>query len=282
MVRILCMGDWGDNTDDSVRKFLFEENFSEYYLLGDNFYPSGVSSVEDEQWEKKFKYLFPSKQKKYACLGNHDYLGNIFSQIEMTFQMNNHNWNMPYFYYDSIDKENSIHTLFIDTQIFSREITTMLLVSCDIPQKKQQTYYALVYHLQEKQLQWVEKTLRDSPCKWKIVCGHYPLVSNGPHIISKEFYKKVYPLLKKYKVDYYFSGHEHNCQIIKKEGIEFIVSGGIYSNNSYKINKIIQPTLFHTSLQGVFYFELKNKKMEIYFYNFLKKKSELCSIKIKI
>jgi 3',5'-cyclic AMP phosphodiesterase CpdA len=276
------MGDWGDNTDDSVRKFLFQENFNEYYLLGDNFYPSGISSLEDEQWEKKFKYLFPSKQKKYACLGNHDYLGNIFSQIEMTFQMNNHNWNMPYFYYDIIDKENSLHTLFIDTQIFSPEITTMLLVSCDIPQEKQQTYYALVYHLQEKQLEWLEKTLRDSPSKWKIICGHYPLVSNGPHIISKEFYKKVYPLLKKYKVDYYFSGHEHNCQIIKKEGIEFIISGGIYSNNSYKIDKIIEPTLFHSSLKGVFYFELKNKKMEIYFYNFLKKKSELCSIKIKI
>ena len=282
MVRILCMGDWGDNTDDSVRKFLFQENFNEYYLLGDNFYPSGISSLEDEQWEKKFKYLFPSKQKKYACLGNHDYLGNIFSQIEMTFQMNNHNWNMPYFYYDIIDKENSLHTLFIDTQIFSPEITTMLLVSCDIPQEKQQTYYALVYHLQEKQLEWLEKTLRDSPSKWKIICGHYPLVSNGPHIISKEFYKKVYPLLKKYKVDYYFSGHEHNCQIIKKEGIEFIISGGIYSNNSYKIDKIIEPTLFHSSLKGVFYFNLEKEKMEIYFYNFLKKKSELCSIKIKI
>lgn len=282
MVRILCLGDWGDSNNDNVRKFLFQENFDEYYLLGDNFYPNGVSSLKDEQWEKKFKYLFPSTKKKYACLGNHDYLGNVFSQIEMTFQMNNHNWNMPYFYYDIIDKENSIHTIFIDTQLFSPEITTMLLVACNIRPEKQQEYYALVYHLQEKQLLWLEETLKKSSSKWKIICGHYPLVSNGPHIISQEFYKKVFPILKKYKVDYYFSGHEHNSQIIKKNDIEFIISGGIYANNSYKIEKISEPTLFHSSLQGVFYFQVEKNKIEIYFYNFLKKKSELCSIKIKI
>ena len=68
MVRILCMGDWGDNTDDSVRKFIFQENFNGYYLLGDNFYPSGISSVEDEQWEKNLNIYFHQNKRNLHVL----------------------------------------------------------------------------------------------------------------------------------------------------------------------------------------------------------------------
>lgn len=282
MKEILCIGDWGDsNRDLNIQEYIQKNNVDEFYLLGDNFYPSGVESLTDNQWELKLKSLFPIHKKKYACLGNHDYLGNVFSQIEKTFQSNNYNWNLPYFYYDIIDKENSIHTFFIDTQLFAPEITTMLLLSCHIRTQRQQEYYGLVYHLQEKQLEWLEDKLKNSSSKWKIICGHYPIHSNGPHIISKELQERLKPLLKKYKVDFYYSGHEHNNQIIYQDNTYFIISGGIFSTNSYKIEKITEPTLFHSISQGFFSFQIYKNKIEIYYHNIKKKQKELCSIKIK-
>lgn len=282
MKEILCIGDWGDsNRDLNIQDYIQKNKTDEIYLLGDNFYPSGVESLEDNQWELKLKSLFPTKVKKYACLGNHDYLGNVFSQIEKTFQSNNYNWNLPYFFYDIIDKEYSVHTFFLDTQLFSPQMTTNLLISCDIDNEKQQKYFGLVYHLQKKQLEWFEEKLKNSSSKWKIVCGHYPIFSNGPHIISKELQEKIKPLLKKYKVDFYCGGHEHNNQIIFKENTFFIISGGIFSTNSYKIERISEPTIFSSESQGFFSFQIEKNKIEIFFHNIRKRKKELCSLKIK-
>ena len=282
MKEILCIGDWGDSHQDlNIKDYIHKINVDEFYLLGDNFYPNGVQSLTDEQWELKLKVLFPTNKKKYACLGNHDYLGNIFSQIEKSFQPNNFNWNLPYFYYDIIDKKNSVHTFFIDTQIFAPEITTMLLSACNISHKEQQEYFGLVFHLQEKQFEWLEEKLKYSSSKWKIICGHYPIYSNGPHIISKEFQDRMVPLFKKYKVDFYCSGHEHNNQIIYKDNTYFIISGGIFSTNSYKIEKISEPTIFHSISQGFFSFQIIKNKIEIYYHNIKKNRKELCSIKIK-
>lgn len=282
MKEIFCIGDWGDlNKDLNIQNYIQKSNVEEFYLLGDNFYPDGIKSLDDSQWELKLKSLFPTHKKKYVCLGNHDYLGNVFSQIEKTFQSNNYNWNLPYFYHDIIDKKNSIHTFFIDTQLFAPEITTMLLLACNISSEKQQEYFGLVYHLQEKQIQWLEEKLKYSSSKWKIICGHYPIYSNGPHIVSNEFQKKIEPLLRKYKVDFYFCGHEHNNQIIYKENTYFIISGGIFSTNSYTIEKISEPTLFSSISQGFFSFHVDRDKMEIYYHNIEKNQKELCSIKIK-
>ena len=282
MKEILCIGDWGDSTRDVyIQEYIRRNNFDEFYLLGDNFYPSGVESTEDSQWDIKFKTLFPSPKKKYVCLGNHDYLGNVFSQIEKTFESNNNNWNLPYFFYDIIDEENSIHTFFIDSQLASPDITSMLLLSCNISHKRQQEYFNLVFHLQNKQYEWLEKKLKDSSSKWKIICGHYPIYSNGPHIISKEYQDRMTPLLKKYNVDFYFNGHEHNNQIIFKDKTYFIISGGIFSTNSYKIEKITEPTLFSSISQGFFSIKIFKNKIEVYHHNIMKKRKELCCIKIK-
>ena len=67
----------------------------------------------------------------------------------------------------------------------------MLLLACNISSKKQFEYFNIVQSLQEKQLKWLENTLQSSNAKWKIVCGHYPLLSNGPHISRKNMNKKL-------------------------------------------------------------------------------------------
>ena len=43
-------------------------------LLGDNFYPYGISSVDDKLWNKFTDYFKNIKNNIYPLLGNHDYL----------------------------------------------------------------------------------------------------------------------------------------------------------------------------------------------------------------
>lgn len=55
-------------------------------LLGDNFYPHGVSSVQDPQWKTKFEEIYGGpcllKTPFYVTLGNHDYQGSPLAVIQ--------------------------------------------------------------------------------------------------------------------------------------------------------------------------------------------------------
>ena len=55
-------------------------------LLGDNFYPHGVGSVDDFQWKSKFEDIYSGpcllKTPFYVTLGNHDYQGNPLAVIQ--------------------------------------------------------------------------------------------------------------------------------------------------------------------------------------------------------
>src|SRR5262249_47401068 len=47
-------------------------------LLGDNFYPDGVRSLEDPRWKERFEDAFAGAKLQvpfYAVLGNHDHRG---------------------------------------------------------------------------------------------------------------------------------------------------------------------------------------------------------------
>lgn len=281
MKEIFCVGDWGDVVDDNNAQFFKKNKNYEFYLLGDNFYPEGIVGLNDSQWKTKFKKLFPKISTKYCCLGNHDYLGDTFSQIKMTFTSDNGNWNLPYFYHDVYDKKNSVHTFFIDTQILAKDITIFLSKSCGISDDKLQEYLSLVYQLKDRQLAWLENKLATSPAKWKIICGHYPVISNGPHQISSELQEEILPLIDKYNVDIYVSGHEHNSQCIRRNNCLFLISGGINSNNAYQIYSINNDTLFYTSKRGIMTLYIDKNQLNVCFTNILEKKEEYLFCKQK-
>lgn len=78
------------------------------------------------------------------------------------------------------------------------------------------------------QVEWLKRALSSSTATWKIVYGHHPIYSNGADG-GKPFLKnRVLPLLKRYGVDLYLCGHEHNYERFLKDeqGVHFLVTGG--------------------------------------------------------
>ena len=66
----------------------------------------------------------------------------------------------------------------------------------------------------EEQWTWLEETLSSSKAHYLIVGGHYPVWSIAEHGPTQCLVDRLRPLLEKYKVTAYISGHDHNLQVI--------------------------------------------------------------------
>lgn len=234
MKNILCVGDWGYEKHLRLKKFLNELCIEEIFCLGDNFYPNGIQSKDDPQWENTLDFLFKKNIKKYVCLGNHDYIGDVNLQMNVRKKSN---WNLPFFFHDRVDNEYDLHIFFIDSQLFAPDITIRILKQCFIRDDRFEKYLKYVNMYRQKQLEWLREKLESSKSKFKIVCGHYPVYSNGPHEVSRMLQNALIPLFEEFNVDLYLSGHDHNVQCIQKGCTTYIISGGVHSSG-YEIKQI--------------------------------------------
>lgn len=159
-------------------------------LLGDNFYPSGVSSATDPQFQSKFhKPYDPLHIRFYVALGNHDY-SNPQAQIDHRGPY----WMMPSKYYRAA--KGPVEVFALDTNAMNNA-----------------------------QEAWLKKSLGLSTAQWKIVFGHHPVYSYGVHGDTILLKHRVLPILKDQHADIYVSGHDHDKQLIHKDGMLFLVSG---------------------------------------------------------
>jgi len=231
-LKIIIFGDWGDMTHlarinaNNIHK---NKDVNFIILLGDNFYPSGVSSVFDPQWTTKYRELFNSNIDTFSVLGNHDYVLNPEAQIE--YSTINKHWKMPFHYYDMMInlKNSKVHFIFIDTCIMAEDTTHNLLRVMNTNNKSFENFRNIKNKIQEKQNRWLEDVLKLSEAKWKIVCGHYPVFSKGHHKISMKFQKYLSNLFAIHGVDFYFSGHDHNMQHLQNKKTHYIISGAFSS-----------------------------------------------------
>jgi tartrate-resistant acid phosphatase type 5 len=227
----MVFGDWGRNGEDNQKETAKElgfvaKSFKPAFIVstGDNFYPNGVRSTRDHNWLASYEDIYTAHSLQtdwYVVLGNHDYKGS--PQAEIDYTEVDRKWNMPARYYSRIvfigdDSSLGVLLIFIDSTPFLSEY-----------------YVGAEHHVRGQdtaaQRIWLERILRDAPAsiKWKFVFGHHPLWTGGNRMNapeSAEMKKLLRPIFEKYKVDAYFSGHEHNLQYIKPEGYtHYFVSG---------------------------------------------------------
>ena len=157
-------------------------------LLGDNIYGSERPQDFVRKFEAPYKATLDAGVKFYAALGNHDDPNQRFYK---PFNMNGER-------YYTFEKD-KVGFFALDTN-----------------------------YLDRKQLEWVEKALRESKSDWKVVYFHHPLYSSGArHGSEVDLRAMLEPLFTQYGVDIVFAGHEHFYERIKpQKGVYYFTNGG--------------------------------------------------------
>jgi tartrate-resistant acid phosphatase type 5 len=154
-------------------------------LLGDNFYGTGVASVDDPQWQTKYRDMYADLGLTiYAALGNHDWDPPANPQAEIDYTQKDPSWQMPgpFFSFRSPQTGSPLVEIFV--------INSNRFDGAD--------------------QSWLSSALAASSATWKIVAFHHPIFNNGTTHPPDE--KGIYPTLKPIicgKVDLLLSGHEH-------------------------------------------------------------------------
>ncbi len=205
-------GDWGyrgsrsgqEAVENAIKKIHAANPFQLGITLGDNFYPAGVASVTDVIWRDLWENAYNKMGIPFfASLGNHDYDGN--PQAEVDYSSKSTTWRMPFRYYTFTAGPIQFFALDTDEGTAGRILFRK--------------------PWSDTQAKWLADELEKSKATWKIVYGHHPVYSDGHHGDDKRLIAKLLPILKKYKVDLYLAGHEHDMQHHQRDGMSFVIVG---------------------------------------------------------
>ena len=195
--RFVALGDVGTG---NIGQMAIANVMNDYYqqhpfklvlMTGDNIYENGDIRRVGATFSRPYHFLRKQQVPFYAVLGNHDIRSN--NGVD---QINFASFNMNGRYYT-----------------FTQDIVQ---------------YFALDTNdaVWRTQYQWLEQNLAESNATWKIVFAHHPLYSSGLHGSSKELITMLAPLLKRYQVQLYINGHDHNYERTNPiEGTTYLTVG---------------------------------------------------------
>jgi len=261
----MIIGDWGRKGGNHQKEVAEQMGIearadSSRFIIsaGDNFYESGVESLDDSHWTRSFEDIYTAEAlqvKWYITVGNHDYEGNVEAQVSYTNQSDR--WYLPSTYYkEEFVLEDSTHILFVflDTNPLSKE---RIDPSTTNPELKEAAV----------QLKWFNETLSQSEADWRIVIGHHPLFSvDNKHRNDPVMIDNLQHLLERHGVHAYFSGHAHSLQHLKPEGtVEYFISGAGSKTRNIHASPI---TMAAESVPGFIAVSLTNETLIAQFVDF--------------
>jgi tartrate-resistant acid phosphatase type 5 len=256
--RIVAFGDFGTGSKGQtdvaaeIRHRHARTPFDLGITLGDNFYPQGLSTLDDPRWQTQFEELYgPLKIDFHPSLGNHDRSYDADSGIaEIMYTHKGGPWKLPSSFYTYT--AGPAQWFAIDT-----------------------------VEMSEIQLRWLAQSLDASTARWKIVYGHYPIIIANPNYLEQnteagesmrrrlaemtgeqkrnferamngeqaDMYDRLLPVLKG-RADLYLAGHHHSLEHLKpQEGVNlFIIGGG--GATSYPVNQAHPRAFFAKSVYG--------------------------------
>ncbi|GMT28401.1 hypothetical protein PFISCL1PPCAC_19698, partial [Pristionchus fissidentatus] len=201
--------------------------------LGDNFYFTGVMSDTDPRFNTTFEDVYRETRVPWLTIaGNHDHFGNVKAQISYTEKSKLWYFPSPYYNVSYRAGNTTVDVVMLDTiDLCGNSVDVQSGKIWDVikdaikkkwngekmePKNKKKA---------EEQWAWLENTLNNSKSDYLFVAGHYPVYSISSHGPTNCLVDRLIPLLKKYGVTAYFSGHDHSLQHLESDGITYIVSG---------------------------------------------------------
>ena len=225
---------------------------------GDIHHFNGVASVNDPLWTTNYEHIYSHPELMldwFPILGNHEYRGN--TQAVLDYAKVSRRWMMPARYYTKVfNKKNvSVRIVFLDT--------TPLI---DRSREETDKYPDAVKQDVQKELDWLDQTLRQAKEDWVIVVGHHPIYAetSKAEYERTDMQKRVMPILHRYKnVSIYACGHIHNFQHIRMKGdpIDYVVnSAGALSRKV----KPIEGTVFCSGEPGFSVIAATQKQLKLH------------------
>ncbi len=204
-MRVALMGDQGSGlieqaeVGDAIAAYHDATPLDAVFLLGDNFYETGVSGVGDPQFVTKYLDMYPASELSvpfYVVLGNHDWLGDPWAQyaygaIDPTrrWDARGLGWVLPISLADGF----RIDFILVDS--------TFLLGDERGPDLVDQ----------------IREYLPGSDADLKILISHHPLYSSGDHGDTAGMIAFFLGEFESGRIDLIFSGHDHDMEVQSRE-----------------------------------------------------------------
>src|SRR5919106_4319473 len=238
----IVLGDYGTGIRKTTPKrrqrevaLAMEQTFAAHDVrliitAGDNIYagnrilgmPVGAQGDEDDDWFftffQPYRYMI-NRVPVYPCIGNHD-----TDESE-----------------DRDDREQLLDNLYLRERIASDEAAGRASMDPGLfyrfrygrdveficlDTSKESFFRGKRLFEYPKHREWIEQTLAsDEGLRWRIVFCHHPPFCAGPQHGNTDHMEQLLPLFARGGVRAVFSGHEHNFQHSRWNGIEYFVSG---------------------------------------------------------
>ncbi len=246
--RFLVLGDTGDGSLNQYAVALGMEavcaasgcDFA--LLVGDNFYPGGVTSTGDAQWTDAFEAPYAGLDLQFwAVMGNHDWdhsFDTTLLDAQVDYTALSAKWYMPADYYARVEGDVTFYG--IDTQ--------MITVGSGAAQET-----------------WLPTERAASATTWNLLFGHHPYLSNGPHGDASGDWQSFFDTYGCGQYDAYFAGHDHNLQWLEDScGTALFISGAGHS--TYPLFGS-NPTWFEAQSLGFLWVEIAGRTLTGVFYD---------------
>ncbi len=252
-VNFLGMGDWGqiNSAQGAVAKamatYVTDHNIklNAVLLAGDNFYGK-LTGTNDPQWKSIFEDMYdPIKLSSpfYVTLGNHDYRDGK-AAIELAYAQENpaSRWKLPTKWYRVDFPE-------------QHPLVSVLMLDSNRDNLVKSGEWA-------RELVWLEAELAKVSAggQWVMCCAHHTLVSNGLHGDNGVLQKEWGSLFKKFKVDIYLCGHDHDLQHLELKDwpMSFVLAGGGGKASRAMLRDVRGP--FSKAMNGFAHFQFTQDK----------------------
>lgn len=252
-LKFIAMGDTGTGDPaqkkiaQAVQQVCDQAGCDFVLLLGDNFYPNGVSSINDPLFETVFENVYASIEKPFlTVLGNHDVRENALPQIQ--YSLKSSKWRMPNYSY---------HFALGPARFFA------LNSSCHL------------FSFEDLQNQFdAQPSSLENPSPWTFVFSHHPVYSSGTHGDSDLLMQWYWQQFLQESVDFYLAGHDHELEHLQQSGesTEYIVSGaGGKHYRSSKEKEKTSPSQIDSKFiyqdTGFAWFEVDKTQVQMKFFN---------------
>ena len=186
----IAIGDWGEGgkrqhqVAGAMGKWCADHTCDFIISTGDNFYPCGVKSVDDDYFNSRWRDVYNQPKTAgltwYMCAGNHDHdkycKGKGYDvRYQVEYSKKNHQWHFPALFYS--------FTMNVGTS----KIKFVSIDTESIRSGENDNFAA----------NYLNRELNDPHVNWKIVFGHHPFYSAGQKDTTADRYRKFRKRIRK-------------------------------------------------------------------------------------